>query len=216
MYNVGQDCQLYGANEIYNAAFGPDKRDGVFVEVGAYDGLRWSHTIGLVEKNWRGLLVEPNPVTFKNLMNNLGYNTNLALVNCAIGAPGTLDLYLAHAISTTSKETAETYKECGWYSGNENKVTVPSVPLDALLREVHVPREFDLLSVDTEGTELQVLETFEISYWLPKLCVVEVSQQHETKGFGKQATSINEYFANAGYILIYSGEVNNVYLRGTK
>jgi FkbM family methyltransferase len=213
MYNVGPDCQVFGLSEIYNAIFGPDKRDGVVVEIGAYDAYRWSNSLGLLEKGWRALLVEPNPITFKQLVANQGENPNACLVNCAIGQPGVIDLYLAHAISTTSKETAQTYVECGWYSGNENKVSVPSVPLDALLREVHVPKEFDVLIVDVEGVEYEVLQTLEIGFWRPKLAIIEVSEQHSTKGFGTQAPLINKYFEDAGYLKIYSGEVNSLYLR---
>ena len=43
-----------------------EKRDGFFVEVGAYDGHRWSNTTSLIESNWSGILIEPIDRYFKS------------------------------------------------------------------------------------------------------------------------------------------------------
>ena len=45
------------------------KRDGVFVEVGALDGFGASNTYFFEkERNWSGLLIEPNPIEFKKML----------------------------------------------------------------------------------------------------------------------------------------------------
>ena len=44
-------------------------RDGFFVEAGAADGQTLSNTLFLeMERNWTGLLVEPNPDMFYSLL----------------------------------------------------------------------------------------------------------------------------------------------------
>ena len=46
--------------------FGRKKRDGFFVEAGAHNGVEASNTLYFEKKmGWKGLLVEPNPDTFK-------------------------------------------------------------------------------------------------------------------------------------------------------
>ena len=46
-------CQIPNLADIYLENFGY-KRDGYFVEVGAYDGVSWSNTFGLAAIGWGG------------------------------------------------------------------------------------------------------------------------------------------------------------------
>src|SRR5260370_22486366 len=75
------------------------KRDGIFVDVGAYDGVALSNTYYFEkELGWSGLCVEPNPVAYKGLIQN----RKCGAINCGVGArddsleflklPGELDL----------------------------------------------------------------------------------------------------------------------------
>jgi FkbM family methyltransferase len=213
MYSVGRNCQVEGLSDIYIKYFGDDNNpDGWFVEVGAYDGFEWSNTIGLVEKGWLGVLVEPNPILFQALQQNYKNIPGFWLVPFAAGPEGKIPLYLSYSISTTSEEQAELYRKYGWYSGAEQKIDVPSVPLDIILEKTNTPKNFDVLVVDTEGTELDVLNTFTINEWLPKMCIVEAHEHHENAGFERHAQAINEYFDKAGYSKIYCDAINNVYI----
>eukprot|EP00966_Prymnesium_polylepis_P335260 7390625-Prymnesium_polylepis.1 len=57
----GQDLKL---DVLLNHA-----RDGTFVEIGGYDGETFSNTLFFERhRGWRGLLVEPNPFTFRQLL----------------------------------------------------------------------------------------------------------------------------------------------------
>ena len=47
------------------------KRNGVFVEVGALDGFGASNTYFFEkERDWSGLLIEPNPIEYNKMDNN--------------------------------------------------------------------------------------------------------------------------------------------------
>ena len=49
-----------------------NKRDGFFIDIGAYDGLTISNTAYMeLELGWNGICVEPNPVVFDNLKKNI-------------------------------------------------------------------------------------------------------------------------------------------------
>src|SRR2546428_3922916 len=75
------------------------KREGVFVDVGAYDGVALSNTYYFEkELGWSGLCIEPNPLAYERLA-----RTRKCLsLNCGVGAnektleflklPGDLDL----------------------------------------------------------------------------------------------------------------------------
>ena len=46
-----------------------NKKNGFFIEAGAYDGEVYSNSLLFEKKlNWTGLLVEPNPDNFKSLL----------------------------------------------------------------------------------------------------------------------------------------------------
>lgn len=51
---------------------------------------------------------------------------------------------------------------------------LPPVRLADLLRHHGMERRFDLLSIDTEGNELEVLESLELGEFTPRLIAVEI------------------------------------------
>jgi hypothetical protein len=81
------------------------------------------------------------------------------------------------------------------------------------LEKTNAPVGFDILSIDTEGSEEEVLLTFDINKYKPKIVIVEVSEHHPLEGFNRHAMAINEYFYKANYTKIYSDEINNIYVR---
>ena len=60
-------------------------------------------------------------------------------------------------------------------AGSEPKgtVTVPITTLDKVLIEAGSPTNFDFMSVDVEGHEIEVLKGFNFEYWKPRLILVE-------------------------------------------
>ena len=53
-------CQISNMWLIFETFFG-QRTEGLFVEVGAFDGVLYSNTWGLAARGWRGLLIEPVP-----------------------------------------------------------------------------------------------------------------------------------------------------------
>ena len=80
------------------------KNDGVFVEVGGYDGLFVSNSWGLAEAGWTGYLIEPNPQMAEKCREAHSLNKNVSVTEVAIGPVGvkTIDLHLAGTLSTAN------------------------------------------------------------------------------------------------------------------
>lgn len=107
---------------------------GVFVDVGAYDGVEHSNTLALEEAGWRGLCIEPNPVAFERLRANR--RCTCAMVACA-AADGTVP-----------------------FDGFQIAAGGPPVEartLDRVTAQASLPWWIDFLSLDVEGYELEVL-----------------------------------------------------------
>ena len=55
----------------------------------------------------------------------------------------------------------------------ERVIEVPVRTLDDILLEARAPVQFELLSVDVEGHELEVLSGFDLARWRPRLILLE-------------------------------------------
>lgn len=134
-----------------------------FVEVGAHNGVRHSNTLTLENHfGWTGLLVEPNPELFKVLKTNrpkcdhsnvvVGpYNSYLQ--NFAIGqGPG-------DAFSGLLKHMTREWYENHSLHGSKI-VQVETRTLRSVLELHNCPDIIDYLSLDVEGAELPILQSF--------------------------------------------------------
>lgn len=135
------------------------KRGGFFVEFGATDGVLLSNS-WLLEKQfaWQGICCEPNPRLFEQLQRNRDCQVSPACVYRTSGE--NMEFVLAdafgglrqHGQEDSHHEKREAYAEAG------ELISVVTTSLMDLLQEQGAPQEIDYLSIDTEGSELAILE----------------------------------------------------------
>jgi FkbM family methyltransferase len=148
--------------------------NGYFVEFGAYDGFRHSNTKLLEDRfGWNGLLVEPNPA-----MADILRLTRSAIVDerCVWDLSGdTVDLLVTGdaELSTVADHAGHDLHSDTRRATAVRRVAVRTVSLNDLLDEHSAPKVIDFLSVDTEGTELRILESFDFAERRPRLVAVE-------------------------------------------
>ncbi|MGY6275596.1 FkbM family methyltransferase [Methylomonas sp. MgM2] len=170
------------------------KRNGFFVEFGATDGVLLSNTY-LLEKefDWRGICAEPNPKLFSKLQNN---RKCVCKNTCVAGFDNEeREFILADAYGSLAsyegcdqhKQKRLAYREIG------EVIKVTTQTLDSFLRVCNAPQEIDYLSIDTEGSELEILETFDFNYWHIKVLTVEHNFQEEPR------KKIRNLLSNYGY-----------------
>ena len=78
-------CQIRQLWYLYSLYLG-ERDEGVFVEVGANDGLTVSNTWGLAERGWRGLMIEPISEIAQLCRSNHQRHANVSVLECAVGA----------------------------------------------------------------------------------------------------------------------------------
>jgi FkbM family methyltransferase len=139
---------------------------GFFVEFGAGDGELLSNTYWLEHsRGWHGLLCEPDP------RNQILNRPASIIERVAIGRQGTMllgqtsDPYLTGELRTAGAELKAVRAEAF--------VEVPSMPLSELLL-THGIDGVNLISIDTEGTELEAWRTLELSHWRPQVAIIEL------------------------------------------
>lgn len=148
------------------------KSSGYFVEFGATDGLGLSNTY-LLEKefHWSGILAEPAKIWHESLRKNRNCNISDLCVWNKSGA----ELIFTEVTDETELSTISNFEHSdshGFSRGNTNKYSVKTVTLQDLLDKFDAPKIIDFLSIDTEGSEFEILEKFDFnSYSFNVICV---------------------------------------------
>lgn len=149
------------------------KESGFFIEIGAHDGVSNSNTF-LLERDfaWRGIIVEANPRWYREACKN---RLSIA-VNAAVSTESgkKLDFVDAGAVgcllSQLQSDTHLTYRQKHIDAGAIIKV--PSIRCDEILGLYNAPELIDYISIDTEGSEIDVLRSMDFSRW--RVCLLSV------------------------------------------
>lgn len=142
---------------------------GVFIEVGAHDGVTYSNTCALERRlGWTGIAIEPSPLACTLLRRNrdcivvngcigaaAGTARFLEIEGCAAMLSGVVDHYDPRHLARIDREIAAG-------GGLRREVEVPCFTLAGLAAE-HGMARIDYLSIDTEGSELEILRSIDFT-----------------------------------------------------
>lgn len=152
-----------------------EKNGGFFVEFGACDGLSLSNTHLLEEHyGWTGILAEPNHSWHEALAANRTARISHACVADVSGAK--VEFLATDEMPELSRMADIVPNDIHERNGNRAKASryqVPSISLLDLLREHDAPPVIDYLSVDTEGSEFEILSAFDFDAYRFRLITVE-------------------------------------------
>ena len=138
------------------------KRDGFFVEFGASNGVDLSNT-ALLERQfgWSGILAEPSPPWHDALKANRTCQIDTRCVWRSSGDTIEFDVVAVGELSTISAfHDSDRHRKI---RSDFSRVNVETVSLADLLDQHDAPKVIDYLSVDTEGSEYDILSAFDFS-----------------------------------------------------
>ena len=138
------------------------KKNGYFVEFGATNGIDFSNSY-LLEKDfgWNGILAEPAKCWHKALKENRTSNIE---TNC-VWTDSNLTLNF-NEVESAELSTISAYNSSDIHSScrkNGNTYEVSTISLLDLLDKYNAPKEIDYLSIDTEGSEYEILRDFDFN-----------------------------------------------------
>lgn len=201
--------QFYGQFDpkIDEAAWGyfdPSFKGGA-IEVGACDGKFFSNTLAFEEAGWTCLAIEPDPSWHTALKQNRR-NFNFSAIGDKDGiADLTIYTQGGHSDHSAITSIRPDQRLVDQYSGKPiAKIKVPLMTLDTAIRVGPIFQSIDFVSIDTEGTELDVLKGFDIHRWKPKLFVIENNYEDP---------DVAEYLKPFGYKLDKRIGVNDFFIR---
>ena len=195
---------------IYRNFINKRVNDGVFIELGACDGLRYSNSY-FFEKNlgFRGIMIEPVKEMYDKLVKN---RPNNDLYNCVISmSEDDVEILVSQngPVSGIKSSMTESFKN-KWH---RNSITrrVKTDTLKRILNDKSITY-VDFLSLDVEGGEADVLQTIDWDNIEMYLVCIELDGHNQQKdevcreilrkaGFVLEARMcINEFWVNPSYL----------------
>jgi len=186
--------QFYQDQYVYENFF-QDKTEGVFIDIGAHDGIAFSNTKFFEEQGWTGICIEPIPEVFDRLKTN---RSAICIQGCIADSRGT-GLFLkcegyTEMLSGLYKnyhpEHLERIKnEQKIYGGTTELIEVQLYKLNDLLKEHHM-FHVDYLTIDTEGNELDILKSIDFDRF--DIDVIDVENNYNDK-------TLSNFLISKGY-----------------
>ena len=169
--SVMDSYSQYGEDVILAGIF-KNKKDGFFVDVGAHHPTRYSNTYLLYQKGWHGVNIDPNEESISMFQKDRPRDTNVA---CGVGgAEGNRTYYRFSdpAVNSFSQKDAAQWMGKDWITFLGEK-KVPVLKLSTILKRYALGKHVDLLTIDTEGLDLEALESNDWDTTVPDVILVE-------------------------------------------
>ncbi len=168
------------------------------LDIGAWNAKTFSNSRALIELGWSAVLFEPSPGPLKGLVQEYGHNLNVDVVGCAVTVHGGL-LELAVSDDAVSADADNTEHLSKWEGyGFYGTMTTNSLSLLAVLANWG---PFDFVSIDTEGSSVDLFVALCQSKHRPRCVVVE----HDSRWEELQAAA-----EPAGYKPMHPREENGI------
>lgn len=153
-------------------------RYGIIVDVGAR-GRDRSNSYDLLNLfGWKGLLIEANPSLHDQIRREFA-GLDFQLETCAVSASeGTMPFFIGanDDVSSLKRELAASWGDL------RGSIEVQVRRLHSILQQHGVPLNFDILSLDIEGLDVEVFnDLIDNSDYRPRLVVIEASFGFATK-----------------------------------
>lgn len=174
----------------------PGVNDGFFLDIGCGDGYTYSNSRALEELGWQGIAVDPFP-------------TNWARRSCV----------LARNVLSAKGDQVVPFRVAGMLGGIDEQIRLWRKQVDAhpvvhlttttvesLLKEHRAPRFLHYVSIDTEGSEYEILTAFPFNEYRVGAFTIE----HNFEATKRQ--SICRLLEHHGYRRVASVQMDDWYL----
>lgn len=186
------------AQDLFAIAIAGSRDPRFFVDFGATNGIHLNNT-WLLEKhlNWQGIVAEPAKCWHKELKQN----RNSSIDFRCVAMESNLEVDFLEANAAELSTMAEFGNNGDWASAerinNSHAYKVQTVSLDDLLDAHNAPSEIQFLSIDTEGSEFEILSNYNFNGRKINSICVEHNYVHERR------KSINQLLTSRGYKQIF-------------
>jgi len=191
-----------------------DKTDGVFLDIGAFDGRWASNTLALAERGWGGICVEGSPFSFSKLFVEHLNRPNVLLLNAIVThlSVKVNDRIVKFwespnsAASTINQENYDKWKNriqsCG--HGDFKEIFIPKVSFHEILDWARDKfKTIDFVSIDVEGGSTDLGLAYNPDEFNTSMVCIEHDGRHN---------ELIQYYSKFGFVPVY-GNAENILLQ---
>ena len=147
------------SQDLFALYFTQQKKDGYFIEIGACDGKHLSNTFSLEKRGWTGIICEPSNFWLQKIKNR-----KCILSKKAVFSESGKKLIFNEVPKHPELSGFNDYLD----NDNNSKLRkdfssyeVETISLNDLISEHVDKKQIDYISIDTEGTEFEILKNFD-------------------------------------------------------
>jgi FkbM family methyltransferase len=185
-----------------------------YIDIGANDPVNGNNTYHFYNKNNKGVLVEPDSI-YHNRMKET--RPDDLLINAAISDEENekADLYVfdVPALNTLSKEEADQRIRSGVYKLIEKR-RIEQITIETIIKKYLKNRCPELISLDVEGVDYKVLNSFDFEKYPVPVWIVETCAYSETH-IKPKVTSIIDLMLSKGYFVFADTYINTVFVKNS-
>jgi FkbM family methyltransferase len=200
----------YNQDRFLNEKFFHNKKNGVFIDIGAHDGVSLSNSYFFEkELNWKGMCVEPIPTLFEQLDKN---RECVKVQGCAWNQDGVKKFRVIKGYAEMLSGIIETYdsshikrieNECESTNGSYEDLDIPCYDINGLLKKNGF-FNIDFLSIDTEGSEFEILKKIDFKKFDIGIIIVENNYNNN---------ELREFLKSNNYGLFTKLSVDDVFVK---
>jgi len=187
--------------------------DGFYVDIGAFDGVHISNTYAFERLGWRGICVEAHPRYFSLLERNRPGATCIQAACVGPGCPSKVRFQaeklglLSGLGADQTPNMARRYAARGLTFQGFDTIDVPALTLNQVLHRYAGERQIiEVVSLDTEGNELDILRGFDFSAWTVTAFIVEANSDDARR-------ELTSFMRSQGYKLARRLGCNLIFVR---
>ena len=172
----------WGVDLILNDIF-KNKKKGFYIDVGCHHPIINNHTYLLHKRGWNGINIDLdfNSIDMFNFFRSNDLNKQVALTDNV----GETEFFFYH--NRAAKNTIS--KKFGYDAKLIKKIKTST--LDKIINEANLSEiEIDFLSIDVEGSELNVLKGFNLKKFKPKIILLEYIEHNVKEFYQKDINTI--------------------------
>lgn len=199
--NSGIEFKSQSDQDVIALAYFNNKKDGFFIDIGAFDGVSISNTYALEQLGWSGACIEPLPDQF----NNLQKNRKCDLYNVALCDKDDSDMEFISADGYSGFEDTMTNgnKLLVNTDKNSKKIYVKTMTFNRLMQNYPNRTHVNYMSIDVEGGELAILKTINFTKYTFDMITVENNRKPE----------VDNYMNKKGYHVLFDIGVDSIYVK---
>jgi FkbM family methyltransferase len=186
------------------------KENGFFVDIGASDGITISNTYLLEQKyNWKGICVEPVQNSFAKLVKNRkAYCSNKAVFS---KSNEIVKFDISHYNDNAELSGIQQFIDYHKNTVDRNKTTVDviTITINDLLEQANAPSFMEYLSIDTEGSELEILKELRFDKYVFGRIDLEHNHQEPRR------TMMRELLTSNGYKFLNENHFDDCYVHSS-